>query len=201
MADNVIFCSKCGTQSTPGVTYCQNCGESMAVGLVPSTAGAVIQPAPPGVPVYAVSPYGGFWIRLLAFMIDRILVSMVMTPFALVFFLPLMRSAIRGEMDEGPPAWLFTTFPLFILAVLVVQWLYDALLTSSSWQATVGKRVVKLKVTDMEGNRISFGRATGRFFGKLLSGMMCNIGFIMAAFTERKQALHDMIAGTLVWKA
>jgi len=134
-------------------------------------------------------------------MIDRILLSLVITPFALVFFLPLMRSAIRGEMDDGPPAWFFTALPLFFLVAVTLQWLYDALLTSSTWQATVGKRVVKLKVTDMEGNRISFGRATGRFFAKILSGMMCNIGFIMAAFTERKQALHDMISGTLVWKA
>lgn len=134
-------------------------------------------------------------------MIDRILLSVVLTPFILVFMVPVMRSAIRGEMDDGPPAWFFSTFPLLILAVILVQWLYDALLTSSTWQATVGKKLLKLKVTDMEGNKISFGRATGRFFGKLLSGMMCNIGYIMAAFTERKQALHDMIAGTLVWKA
>jgi uncharacterized RDD family membrane protein YckC len=201
MADNVIFCSKCGTQSASGATFCQNCGENLAVALAPLPPGAVIQPAIPGVPVYAALPYGGFWIRLLAFMIDRILLSIVFTPFALVFMLPFIRSAIRGEMDEGPPAWVFTTLPLLVLAAILLQWLYDALLTSSSWQATVGKRVVKLKVTDMEGNRISFGRATGRFFAKILSGMMCNIGFIMAAFTERKQALHDMIAGTLVWKA
>ncbi|HJX85418.1 MAG TPA: RDD family protein [Candidatus Angelobacter sp.] len=173
----------------------------MAVGLTPSPAGAVIQPATPGVPVYAALPYAGFWIRLLAFMIDRILLGIIFTPFTLVFMLPIMRSAIRGEMDEGPPDWVFTTLPLLILAAILLQWLYDALLTSSTWQATLGKRILKLKVTDMEGNRISFGRATGRFFGKILSGMMCNIGYIMAAFTERKQALHDMIAGTLVWKA
>ena len=55
-----------------------------------------------------------------------------------------------------------------------------------------------LQVTDLEGRRISFGRASGRFFGKIISAMILYIGFMMAGFTEKKQALHDMIAGTLV---
>ena len=69
---------------------------------------------------------------------------------------------------------------------------------SSSKQGTVGKMILNLRVVDMLGNRISFGRATGRFFGKILSGLILNIGYIMAAFTEKKQALHDMLAGCLV---
>jgi len=77
-------------------------------------------------------------------------------------------------------------------------WLYDALMTSSSKQGTLGKIVFRLKVVDLNGARISFARATGRFFAKILSGMILNIGYIMAGFTERKQALHDMIAGTFV---
>ena len=55
-----------------------------------------------------------------------------------------------------------------------------------------------LRVTDLNGNRIGFGKATGRYFGKILSGMICFIGFIMVAFTEQQQGLHDMLAGTLV---
>jgi uncharacterized RDD family membrane protein YckC len=55
-----------------------------------------------------------------------------------------------------------------------------------------------IRVTDLDGGRISFGRATGRYFGKILSGLILGIGFLMAAFTERKQALHDLLAGTLV---
>ena len=69
---------------------------------------------------------------------------------------------------------------------------------SSSRQATVGKMALGLKVTDLEGRRISFARASGRHFAKYISGMILLIGYIMAGFTERKQALHDMIAGTLV---
>jgi uncharacterized RDD family membrane protein YckC len=81
-----------------------------------------------------------------------------------------------------------------------VQWLYEALLTSSSWQATVGKRILNLKVTDELGNPISFERATGRFFAKILSSLLFCFGYLMVAFSARKQGLHDMLAGTLVMK-
>ena len=77
-------------------------------------------------------------------------------------------------------------------------WLYFALMESSTRQATLGKMALDMKVTDDEGNRISFGRATGRYFAKILSALILLIGFIMVAFTDRKRGLHDMIAGTLV---
>jgi uncharacterized RDD family membrane protein YckC len=83
----------------------------------------------------------------------------------------------------------------------VVAWIYEAWMTSSDRQATVGKIAVGLKVTDLNGQRISFARATGRHFAKILSAMILMIGFIMVAFTERKQGLHDLLAGTLVVKA
>jgi uncharacterized RDD family membrane protein YckC len=69
---------------------------------------------------------------------------------------------------------------------------------SSSSQATIGKMLMGIKVTDMDGKRITFGRASGRFFGKVLSKLILYIGFIMAAFTEKKQGLHDILAETLV---
>jgi len=77
-------------------------------------------------------------------------------------------------------------------------WIYFASLESSASQATLGKRMLGLKVADLSGGRISFGRATGRYFAKILSGVILLIGYIMAGFTEKKQALHDMLAGTLV---
>ena len=86
------------------------------------------------------------------------------------------------------------------LAVLVIfgSWLYEAFMLSSQYQATLGKMIFGMKVTDLYGNRISFARATGRHFAKWLSGMILGIGYIMVGFTERKQGLHDMLAGTLV---
>src|SRR5262249_61917440 len=86
------------------------------------------------------------------------------------------------------------------VVALIVTWLYFALLESSPRGATVGKMVCGLRVVDEQGNRISFGRATGRFFAKIISGIILMIGYLMVAFTERKRGLHDIIAGTLVVK-
>jgi uncharacterized RDD family membrane protein YckC len=71
---------------------------------------------------------------------------------------------------------------------------------SSSKQATIGKLMLKIRVTNATGARIGFGRASGRYFAKFISGATLLIGYVMAGFTERKQALHDIIAGTLVFR-
>jgi len=91
---------------------------------------------------------------------------------------------------------------IFITSIIsiAVVWLYFALMESSKYQGTLGKLALGIKVTDMEGNRICFGRATGRHFGKIISGMIIYIGYIMAGLTEKKQALHDMLASCLVIK-
>lgn len=97
---------------------------------------------------------------------------------------------------QGGPEVIF--FLLLLPFAVAATWLYFALQESSSAQATLGKRVLGIKVIDYEGRRIGFARATGRFWGKTLSGILFNIGYIMAAFTARKQALHDILAQTLV---
>ena len=93
-------------------------------------------------------------------------------------------------------------FGIGILLGLVIylagSWLYHTLMESSHHQATLGKMALGIKVTDLDGNRISFTRANGRFFGKWLSGAVMNVGYLMAAFTEKKQALHDILASCLV---
>ena len=90
-----------------------------------------------------------------------------------------------------------TLLGLWILE-LVVGWLYFALQESSRFQATLGKRALKIVVTDLQGGRIGFPRASGRYFAKLLSTLSLGIDYLMAAFTARKQALHDLVADTLV---
>lgn len=87
------------------------------------------------------------------------------------------------------------------LSGLVIGWLYYALQESSEARATLGKKMMGILVVDMTGDRISFGQATGRHFGKIVSGILCLAGYIMQPFTEKKQALHDIMAGTLVVKA
>src|SRR5262249_48371563 len=96
---------------------------------------------------------------------------------------------------QGPP--LFAVL-LSIVMGCATSWLYEALLESSEWQATVGKMIFGMKVTDLAGNRISFGQATARYFAKWLSAASLCIGFLMVAFSARKQGLHDILAGTLV---
>ncbi len=162
-------------------------------------------PPPPAYVPAAASPYGGFWIRLLAHIIDHIVVSIVAGPLYFILIFPSVMRIINEAQQNGEPspeviASIVGSMALFITLVFVGQWLYEALLTSSSWQGTIGKRVLRLKVTDENGNRIGFGRSTGRFFAKIISGLIMYIGFIMIGFTDRKRGLHDMMAGTLVMK-
>jgi uncharacterized RDD family membrane protein YckC len=85
-----------------------------------------------------------------------------------------------------------------IVLTIFGSWLYEAFMESSSYQATLGKMICGMKVTDLNGSRISFERATGRHFAKWLSAIILCIGYIMVGLTERKQGLHDLLAGTLV---
>ena len=149
--------------------------------------------------------YGGFWIRVIAAIIDAVLVRVVVHPIAAIFGIGgLAVSGLGGgglEHAFGHGAGLpLMIFGGGVLAALTIGagWLYEALMESSSYQATLGKMIFGMKVTDLYGNRISFGRATGRHFAKILSGLILCIGFIMVGLTERKQGLHDLIAGTLV---
>ena len=84
---------------------------------------------------------------------------------------------------------------------LLVWWIYFAVLHSSTWQASLGKRLLGIKVVDENMNRISFGRATGRYFAEIISALILGIGYLMVGWTKKKQGLHDIIAGTYVTKA
>ena len=147
-------------------------------------------------PIVANVRYGGFWMRFVAAIIDWILVQLVVFPVAAV--LGAMIGLAGGAVDMPGFGIHMVRFIIGGTIGLLGNWIYEAAMESSSKQATVGKMALGLKVTDLEGRRISFARASGRHFAKLVSGMILLIGYIMAGFTERKQALHDMIAGTLV---
>lgn len=151
------------------------------------------------------SRYGGFWIRLLAHLIDHVILGAIAAPLFFILVLPaIFRVINEAERNREPSPELIIAIVssvfIYIVLAFVGQWLYEALLTSSSWQGTIGKRVLRLKVVDEAGNRVGFGRATGRFFAKILSSWFLCIGFIMVGFTDRKRGLHDMLAATLVMK-
>jgi uncharacterized RDD family membrane protein YckC len=153
--------------------------------------------------------YAGFWLRFAAYIIDALLLS------AVEFFIFLFLAGILGltafsslqsldmeslsepEMAALIAGMIGSVLTLSLMATLVT-WLYYAVMESSSRQATLGKMAVGIVVTDVQGNRISFLRATGRYFGKIVSGLILCFGYIMAGFTRRKQALHDLMAETLV---
>jgi uncharacterized RDD family membrane protein YckC len=139
--------------------------------------------------------YAGFWIRVAANLIDSVIMMAVFCPLGVIL---VVVSAATGADENSAPAALANLS--LNLASTVVEWLYCSLLESSSWQGTVGKKPLGLKVTDLNGNRIGLGKATGRHFGKILSSLICFVGLIMVAFTEKKQGLHDILAGTLVVK-
>lgn len=206
MPENFIFCSKCGAQNADMAQFCQNCGLTLSTGLAPAQAAApaMAYAQPPVVCAPAASSaYAGFWIRVLAFILDRIVVSIAAAPFYFALVLPSLLRIIHEAQNNGEPSpeMIFSIIggaSMFLVLVFVGYWLYEALLTASSWQGTIGKRVLRLKVTDEAGNRISFGRSTGRFFAKILSYVTLWIGFIMVAFTDKKRGLHDILAGTVV---
>ena len=210
-----MYCSKCGANVADGIAFCSACGQPMVGFAVGQAAGAPPATAAPPGTVYAPPveaswqapaarpvAYAGFWLRVVAFIIDGLLLYFV----SMILFFPFAASTgmgMRGMMTGRPPdpqAFFPMIHALLRLALLrmVLHWLYYSLLESSAWQGTLGKKALGLEVTDLDGNRISFGRATGRFFAKFISSIILGIGYIMAGFTERKQALHDILAGTLV---
>lgn len=138
--------------------------------------------------------YAGFWIRVAAYLIDSIVIQVATSILMFIFMGSLF---LNPESMENPDQMLGRVLPLYVI-LIVGSWLYYALMESSAQQGTLGKMAVGIKVTDMDGARISFGNATGRFFGKMISGLILGVGYLMVAFTDKKQGLHDMMAGTLV---
>ena len=222
-----MFCSKCGTQVAETAAFCPNCGQTTGSvpaaprGIPLAPGGGFVPPSPemvsappiappipsPAYPGYAAAAparavaYAGFWLRFVAFIIDAIILNVAFSFISVPFMAATgLREVALGHPPQSPQELIafFTTFSKLILLSLTFNWLYYALLESSAWQGTLGKKALGLEVTDMAGQRVSFARATGRYFGKIVSAFVLMIGFIMAGFTAQKQALHDMMAGCLV---
>lgn len=141
-------------------------------------------------------PNAGFWWRFLALVIDTIILRFVSFIITFLSIVDLSTNTYNWSSDGFSIAKVSAAFSFSI----IFQWLYYALFESSAYQGTIGKKILGIKVIDMNGNRISFVKASVRYFSKLLSALIIGIGFLMAGFTVRKQALHDFIADTLVVK-
>lgn len=177
------ICPRCGLSVGQTVLICPHCGERKDGRKI---KGATTLPQnPPDMqkiigatnfplrPPLALPVHAGFWARAIAFLIDLLVVLLIAIP-------------------------LMSIVPIY--TNLIVWWLYSALMESSRWQATLGKRALGLKVTDVNGVRLFFGRASARFFSKFLSTSTLGIGFLMVAWTKNKQCLHDIVSGSLVYR-
>lgn len=211
-----MYCSKCGTNLAADAAFCGSCGTpagrpavALAQPVAPAyaRAGAPVSYADPaGLVVSRGFAYAGFWLRFVAALIDGLIISLASVVLIIpLIFLTGFTASLEGlaRSNGRPDPALIGGFIMMLLVFsaisVLMQWLYHAYLESGEKQATWGKQALGIYVTDLMGNRVSFGRASGRFFGKIVTGMIpLGIGYIMAGFTERKQALHDMIASCLV---
>ena len=164
-------------------------------------------------PYESTKEYGGFWLRFAAYLIDSIIVGIPLTILSIVIFMIFFGTSDAFNMMISDPSYMeaemtdaetlafmgsyFGALGVTFLVNLVAAVAYFAGLHASPWQGTVGKKLLGLKVTDLNGDRISFWRALGRYFAMAILSGIC---LIIAAFTEKKQALHDLIAGTVVFK-
>lgn len=197
-------------------------GAVPSAGYTPALPYGVYAPTPPLVPRHV---YAGVWRRVAASLIDTLLLGLGLVVLALVVsFVVLLGLISSGQQptDENLSA---VSLALYAIA-FVLMWLYFAGLESSPWQGTIGKRMTGILVTDLHGNRISFGRATGRFFVKvtpvfvivlavvlaaatqLVALLIAVVVFLLiallllglvAALTQRKQGMHDLMARTIVF--
>ena len=212
----MMFCTKCGNQTEDNAGFCGHCGTPLPIASkrqcpqcgyvcendLPfcSGCGAPLSVTDPAQSTMTPAPYAGvyagFWMRFLAYIVDM----MVAVLFMVALWIPLALSVgISTDFQKQIISMnaIAAPFLIFWITMMFFPWLYFTIFESSSWQGTPGKRIAGLLVTDNKGARIGFGQANIRYWSKILSGFMM-IGYLMAAFTEKKQGLHDIIAGTLV---
>jgi uncharacterized RDD family membrane protein YckC len=206
-----MFCSSCGSQTADGSAFCGACGRPMVGYSVGAPAPAAATGHPGGavatLPQSGARAYAGFWLRFVAYVIDSLLLCVVIGIIAGIAIGFIGIGAFRDQFEEmgrnqsNPafPTLFLVTIMTLALCSMIIGWLYHAGMESSEYQGSLGKMALGLVVTDADGQRVSFARASGRYFAKLITGLVpLAIGWIMAGFTEKKQALHDMIASCLV---
>jgi uncharacterized RDD family membrane protein YckC len=197
----ILTCEKCGAEIAEGASFCAQCGKPLSVAqigpvYVPQNAQPPeVIPAIADVPVPRALPaFAGFWLRAVACVIDTILIVSLFILVASFFpstFEKLLPPASATFTNMPPPS------PIVVLVLVCLGCLYYTVFEASGWQATPGKRIMRLYVTDLNGKRITFGRALIRNLARQLSGVFF-IGYAIAGFTEKKQALHDILSRCLV---
>jgi|WetSurMetagenome_2_1015567.scaffolds.fasta_scaffold132743_3 uncharacterized RDD family membrane protein YckC len=182
-----MYCRKCSAQQPEGTRYCNKCGFSLYEADGTQNGATPVR----------YLEYAGFWRRFGAYIIDYVILNAVSLGIGAITNLGINTTGSTTDIDIF--TYFFSANFLWYFAInFMADVLYWGLFESSPLRATPGKMVLSIKVTDIEGNRISFGRAVGRYLSKIISSLIFGIGYIMIAFTEKKQGLHDIMAGTLV---
>jgi len=192
-----MYCSRCGTWVPVGEAACARCGMERAAEHPADVARArdayaAVEQARPAAPAVH---YGGFWRRFAAWCVDGLVLFFPNAILRVVVGLPTPLSFRVLDDDLAGRAFAVTAI------VTALYWVYCAGLESSRWQGSLGQLLFGLRVTDLRGGRISFGRATGRFFAHALSMLLCMTGYLFNLWNPRRQTLHDMVAGCLVVRA
>lgn len=190
-------CASCGNTRLPDGSFCLFCGDVLTE---PALAAIAAKSHPNSVPETPANvEYAGFWLRVWAGAIDLCMEfgGAVLLTGAIYFILDRYRHLLGLSSYD----FKFAAGYAFVPILAVGSWLYCAFTESSSWRATVGKRALGLQVITTHGGRTSFGQATVRHFMKFLSFFCLMIGFMMAGWTKRRQALHDIPTDVLVVRA
>lgn len=200
-----MFCPKCGKETDALGKFCQWCGADIVTN-------------PPAVPVATpeeedetpdVGVYAGLGRRIVAFIVDIILILLLDAVAVAVlglfrglqnlYFFAVQNASVESLTNEGTSAALFGSIvAAYGIVIIVIPWLYYAGFESSRSQATPGKLLMRIVVTDLDGNKPSFARVTLRHFAKFISTLVIFLGFLMIGLTKNRQGLHDRIAGCLV---
>ena len=200
-----MFCPKCGKETDASGKFCQWCGadiESLPTAK-PVIAAAEEEEGP------EIGVYAGLGRRLIAFVVDTILILLigivVVTFFNLAYgikyayYIVVQHAPVSDLTESGTlDAAITPIIAAFGMLIIIIPWLYYASFESSRSQATPGKLLMRTVVTDLDGNKPTFARVTLRHFAKFISALIIFIGFLMIGLTKRKQGLHDKIAGCLV---
>ncbi len=189
-----MFCPNCGKRSPDDSEYCQKCGITFYPAPV-MTEDPVITRFTGG----NVEEYAGFWQRLVAAIIDYFILISIGMVFAFItgFIFTLIMFMAGFKISEIEKIYTLIPDPLVLSITFLIMWLYFAVFEASGMGATPGKKILGMNVVGQYGDPIGFWQATKRFWCKLISSVFM-IGFIMIAFHERKQGLHDLLAGTYV---
>jgi len=198
-----MFCPKCGKETDALGKFCQWCGEDIV--SIPATI--IATPEEEEAPDIGV--YAGLGRRLVAFVVDFILILLfdLVAAFVLgltrrvqnLYFYAVQHAPVNSLTPEGTLIALYgSIIASYGILLIVIPWVYFAGFESSRSQATPGKLLMRVVVTDLEGNKPTFARVTLRHFAKIISTLIIFLGFLMIGLTKKRQGLHDKIAGCLV---